>query len=211
VTPLPEDANPRDPRWAIAYLELAHGLVRAGAKAKLIERYTHLPHRRISEIYKALCGTTPPAGPMIQGKAEYFAVRTKHTSQAWAIQCGIFLECYERLERISQTPLHRGWRLLATYKSYLSITEKLSQTTSIKRLDINQAYALLAHSAFLTRVNEAEVKRQRCPVCLLKYPIVISKSTVAQSCPACTMSAHKQRNTDQGTRESDKFQAQHGT
>lgn len=203
MTPLPEDANPRDPRWTIAYLELAHGLVKAGAKAKLIERYTHLSHRRISEIYRALCGTTPPAGPMMQGKAEYFAVRTRHTSEAWAIQCGIFLECYERLERITQAPLHRGWRLLAAYKAYLSITEKLSQTTSIKRLDINQAYALLAHSAFLTRTSEAEVKRHRCPVCLLKYPVVSSKSPDSQSCPACVMNAHKQRFAGQSSRQSD--------
>jgi len=185
-------------------------MVRAGAKAKLIERYTHLSHRRISEIYRALCGTAPPAGPMMQGKAEYFAVRTPHTSEAWAIQCGIFLECYERLERISQIPMHRGWRLLATFKSYLSITEKLSKETAIKRLDINQAYALLAHCAFLTRTSEAEVKRQRCPTCLLKYPVVVSRSLDSQACPACAMSAHKQRLADHGVRESDEFQVRQG-
>ena len=184
----------------MAFLELAHGMVVAGSKAKLIERYTHLPHRRISELYRALRGTLPPAGPIMQGRAEYFALRTQHTSEAWAIQCGIFLECYERMELITTVPLQRGWRLLAAFKSYICITEKLSQSSSIRRLDINQAYALLTHSAFLIGNTGAEVKRRRCPVCLIKYPIVTSKPLSTQRCPACTMNANMRRLSDQGTK-----------
>ncbi len=204
--PIPEDAKPRDPRWAIAYLELAHGMVMAGAKAKLIERYTDLPHRRVRELYRALRGTPPPSGPIMQGRAEYFALRTQHTSEAWTIQCGIFLECYERMELITSIPLQRGWRLLAAFKSYLGITEKLSQSTSVRRLDLNQAYALLAHSGFLIRTSEAEVKRRRCPVCLLKYPILASKPLNAQQCPLCTMNTNMQRLTEQGMRPTRDFQ-----
>ena len=205
MTPLPEDADPRDPRWAIAYLELAHGMVLAGAKAKLIERHTHLPHRRIHELYKALRGVVPPAGPLMQGRADYFALRTNHTSAAWAIQCGIFLECYERMQLITKTPLHRGWRLLAAFKAYLSITQKLTEATATKRLDINQAYALLAHTAFLTQVPGAAVKLRRCPACLLKYPTTLSKPLDSQVCPACTMNANLQRLSGQGMKPNRDF------
>jgi len=34
VSPIPQDARPGDPRWEVAYLELANGLVMAGARAK---------------------------------------------------------------------------------------------------------------------------------------------------------------------------------
>jgi hypothetical protein len=86
VEPIPENTRPDDPRWAIEFLQLAHDLVIAGAKAKLIERFTELPHRRVSEMYKALLGVAPPAGPVMQGSARYFAVPGKNTSEALRIQ-----------------------------------------------------------------------------------------------------------------------------
>jgi hypothetical protein len=189
---------------------LAHGMVMAGAKATLIERYTHLPRHRIRELYRALRGIFPPSGPTMQGRPEYFALRTHHTSAAWAIQCGIFLECYERMELITPTPLHRGWRLLAAFKAYLSITEKLSETTSVKRLNINQAHTLLAHSAFLSWTTEAAIRRRQCPSCLFKYPITSSKAPDSQACPVCVMNANLQRLANQGKRPKRDLQSQRG-
>ncbi len=140
MKPIPEDARPDDPRWAIAFLQLAHDLVIAGAKAKIIERFTDLPHSRVREMYKALRGIVPPAGPVMQGSARHFAMPSKNTSEASRIQCAIFLACYDRMGKITTSPLQRGWRLLAAFNAYLRLTETLSQTASIKRLDINQAY-----------------------------------------------------------------------
>ncbi len=66
----------------------------------------------------------------IQGSARYFAVPSKDTSEAWAIQCAILLACYERMGTITTTPIHRGWRLLAAFDSHVSLTDKLNHTVS---------------------------------------------------------------------------------
>jgi len=197
VKPIPEDARPGDPRWAIAFLDLAHGFVMAGAKAKIIERFTDLPHRRVNETYKALRGMAPPAGPVMQGSARYFAGPGKHTSEASRIQCAIFLACFERMGKITPTPVHRGWRLLAAFNAYLSLTEKLSKTTPIKRLDINQAYALLTYCGFLTLPSGAELQRTQCPVCCINYPVVANEELNTQGCPVCAINATYQRLSDQ--------------
>ena len=67
----------------------------------------------------------------MQGSARFFAIPSKRTSAAWSIQCAIFLACYERVGKITETPVHRGWRLLAAFGVYLSLTEKLYQTTHL--------------------------------------------------------------------------------
>jgi hypothetical protein len=196
VKPIPENARPGDPRWDIAFLDLAHGLIMAGAKAKIIERFTDLPHARVREAYKALRGVAPPAGPVMQGSARYFAMPSKHTSEASRIQCAIFLACYERMGAITSTPLQRGWRLLAAFNSYLSITENLSKTTSIKRLDINQAYALLTYSGFMTLPVGAELRRKQCPDCSISYPVVSNEALDVQGCPVCSMNSNFERLSD---------------
>jgi len=190
MRPIAENASPRDPRWSVPYLKLAEGLVIAGAKAKLVERYTHLRHGRVREIYRAFRGTAPPAGPVMQGSARYFAVPGKNTSEALRIQCAIFLACYERMGEITATPLQRGWRLLAAFNAYLSLTDKLSKTTSLKRLDINQAYALLTYCGFLTHPGEAELQRKECPICAIHYPVAVNESLERQGCPVCAINAN---------------------
>lgn len=211
MTPIPEDARPRDPRWAVAYLELANGMVMAGAKAKLIERFTELPHRRVSDMYKALRGTPPPAGPIMQASASYFTVPTGETSEAWVIQCAVFLECYERIGKITAKPLQRGWRLLVAFNAYLSLTDDLNQTATIRRLDINQAYALLTYCGFLNPQSVAEVKRRQCPTCFMHYPVLASKRPQAQRCPVCALNANLQRLAGQAGAASRQFYALRGT
>jgi Flagellar transcriptional activator (FlhC) len=190
MVPIPENARPDDPRWAIAFLHLAHGLVIAGAKAKIIERFTESPHRRVREMYKALRGIAPPAGPVMQGSARFFALPSKNTSEASRIQSAIFLACYERMGSITTTPVQRGWRLLAAFNAYLSLTENFNQSGSIKRLDINQAYALLTHCGFMTWANGPELQRKECPVCSINYPIVANERLDAQGCPVCAINAN---------------------
>ena len=193
VTPLPEDARPDDPRWAIAYLELAHGLVMAGAKAKLIELLTNMRHRQVTEIYMALRGISPPAGPTMPTNPRYFAQRGRDTSEAWIIQCAIFLTYYEHMSRIAPMPLHRGWLLLASFNSYLSLTAYPDESSATKRLDINQAYGLLTFSGFLNANANAALLRKQCPTCLIKYPILAKHQGNPQSCPLCAMKANHRR------------------
>ena len=193
MQPIPENARPDDPLWAVAFLDLAHGLVMAGAKAKIIERLTALPHSRVADTYVALRGTAPPAGPVMQGSARYFAMTGKRTSQASRIQCAIFLACFEHFGKITTTPVHRGWRLLAAFNTYLSLTDTPHLTNPIKRLDINQVYAILTHCAFLTSSAHAELQRRQCPVCSLNYPVVVSENLDIQGCPVCAIDAYWQR------------------
>ena len=194
MQPIPENARPGDPRWAVAFLDLAQGLVIEGAKAKLIERFTDLPRSKIKELYKALRGTPPPAGPVMQGSARYFALPGKHTSEALRIQCVIFLACYERMAKISSTPVQRGWLLLAAFNSYLSITEeKLSPADAIKRLDINQAYALLSYCGFTTMPNGAELQLRQCEICSISYPVVAAEALDIQGCPVCAIDENCER------------------
>lgn len=197
--PIPENASPGDPRWTVAFLDLAHGLVMAGAKAKIIERFTDLPHSRVRKTYKSLRGMSPPAGPVMQGSARYFAVSSKHTSEASRIQCAIFLACYQRMGEIITTPVQRGWRLLAAFNSYLSLTEKLSQTIPIKRLDINQAYALLTYCGFMTLPIGAELQLKECPICSINYPVVANEALDIQGCPVCAINSNCQRLSHQAS------------
>jgi len=189
MNPIPEHARPADPRWAVEFQALARGLVIAGAKGKIIERFTDLPHRKVSELYKALRGFTPPTGPVTQGSVRQFAVPSNHISPEWIIQCAIFMACYERMGKFTAERLHRGWQLLTTFNGYLSLTDKLSQTTSVKQLDINQAYALMSFCGFMTSSAGVELQRTVCPVCSIKYPVVAGEELARQHCPVCTVSA----------------------
>jgi hypothetical protein len=198
VTPITADARAGDPRWSVPYLKLAEGLVVAGAKAKLVERFTELPHSRVRILYQAFRGTAPPSGPLTQGSARQFAVPGKHTSESLRIQCAIFLACYDRMGRISAVPLQRGWHLLAAFNAYLDLTDKLSATTSVKRLDINQAYALLTHCGFLTLRAEAELQRTLCRDCGIAYPIAAHAPRARQGCPVCAIHANGLRLARQG-------------
>ena len=193
VTPLPEDASPDDLRWAVAFQELAHGLVMAGAKAKLIERFTHMSHRQVGELYMALRGIPPPAGPTMPTNPRYFALRGRDTSDARIIQCAIFLTYYEHMSRITSVPLHRGWLLLASFKSYLSLTAYPGASSATKRLDINQAYGLLTFSGFLNPNANPALLRRQCPTCLIKYPVLAKPQGSPQSCPLCAMKTNYRR------------------
>jgi hypothetical protein len=206
VTPIPE-ARPGDPRWEVAYLELANGLIMAGARAKLIERYTFLSHRRVSAMYRALRGISPPAGPTLQGKASYFTAANPESSAAWSIQCALFLACYERMGTISTIPLQRGWRLLAAFNTYLNLTDSPNSSGPVKRLNINQAYALLTYCGFLSAHSDAEVRRRRCPACSMNYPILANRKAESQRCPICAINANLQRLATQAGNAARRFAA----
>jgi hypothetical protein len=189
---IPREAQPSDTRWEPAFLELAHGLVMAGAKARLIARLTQCSQRKVRHLYQTLRGIPAPAGPVLQATARLFAIPRAQTSSAWSIQCAIFLACYERIGRIMERPLHRGWQLLAAFNAYLSITEELQRATAVNRLDINQAYGLLTHCGFLED-PKAELQRRACPSCLITYLVVTSVPLRSQHCPVCSMDKNSRR------------------
>jgi len=192
MNPITLDAQPSDPRWEREFLELAHGLVMAGAKTTLITRFTGLSVRKIRSLYHLLRGVAAPSGPIVQGQARFFAMRSTRTSSAWSIQCAIFLACYERVGTITEQPLHRGWQLLAAFNTYLRLTELLKKSTAVKQLDINQGYALLTHCGFLAD-PKAQLQRRKCSVCSIRYPVVTTVALRSQPCPVCSMNANSRR------------------
>jgi hypothetical protein len=193
VKPIPNGADPSDPRWESAFLDLAQGLVMAGAKLRMISRFVSIHTTKIRRMYRTLRRIEPPPGPIMQGTAKFFAVPGKHTSEAWNFQCAIFLACFDRIGKITDVPLHRGWRLLAAFNTYLSLTEKLARDTGVKRLDINQAYALLTHCGFLEDSGAHELERTECHVCLMSYLVVRTERLDLQGCPICAMNANATR------------------
>lgn len=198
MRPIPKDADPTDPRWESAFLDLAQGFVMAGAKVRIITRFADIPVAKIRRMYRSLREMDPPAGPVAQASARFFALPGKHTSEAWNFQCAIFLGCYERLASITDVPLHRGWRLLTAFTVYLSLTEKLARDARVKRLDINQAYALLTHCGFLEAAGTPELQRMECPVCLMHFLVVTTERADLQGCPICAMNANSIRLVKQG-------------
>ena len=194
MKPIPEYATLADPLWELAVKGLAHGLVMEGAKGKIIERFTGLSHRKVRDLYRGLRGETPPAGPLVQGSPRYFAVPTRYTAAGWNIQATILLECYERLGRITTVRVKRGWRLLVAHRAYIGLTEKLAQDVQpMKRLDINQAYALLTYCGFLTAHARADLQRRTCSQCSMLYLVVAGAGPKSQRCPVCTMETNLKR------------------
>lgn len=194
MIPIPETARLGDPVWGVAYLELAHELVRAGAKAKLIARYTGLPLSQIRGIYRALRGRNPPSGALPQGNPRFFTQADhKHTAESWSVQTAVFLACYERVAKITATPAQRGWQLLAAFSTYLAVTQALHEQQGTKRLDLNQAYALLTHSGFLSHPRQAAIRRRKCPACLIRYAIVTNLPPRQQACPICAIHSNALR------------------
>jgi hypothetical protein len=198
MKPIPEGADPTDPRWESAFLDLAQGLVMAGAKARIITRLVDVHVNKIRRMYRVLRDMDPPSGPVVQGSARFFARPGKHTSEAWNFQSSIFVGCYERIGEITEVRLHRGWRLLAAFSAYLSLTEKIARDTGVKRLDINHAYALLTHCGFLEAGRKSELQRADCPVCLISYLVVCTERLDQQGCPICAMNANCTRLVQQG-------------
>jgi Flagellar transcriptional activator (FlhC) len=193
MRPIPEEVRPDDPCWEVAFLELAHGLIKAGARSKIVTRFTDLPASRVRRMYRALLGVPAPSGPILQATARSFAMVGKHTSAAWSVQVATFLACYERLGTISQPTTHRGWRMLHAFNAYLSVTDPLHAAQGVKRLDINQAYALLVHCGFLNESRNAELQRRQCPICRIRYPVVTSEPLRTQRCPVCAINANALR------------------
>lgn len=102
--------------------------------------------------------------------------------------------------KITTVPVHRGWQMLAALTVYQNLTEKLYRETAVKRLDINQAYALLAHCGFLAQPGAAELQRKECPVCLISYPVVTTERSDIQGCPICAINANNIRLSQQTSR-----------
>lgn len=202
MKPIPDGVCPDDAKWGLAFLQLAHGLVEHGAKAAIIKRYTDLPKVRVTALYKALRDEPPAPGALLQGDPRFFAIPTKHTSASWVLQGAIFLECFDRLTRIADYPIHHGWLLLHAYKSYLNQTQKIVDAVpGVRRLDINQAYALLARVSFLHPkvAKENVLQREPCVICGTNYLVVTNEEQDHQHCPVCLINQNAERLAEQSS------------
>lgn len=194
--PIPDGVQNTDPVWQSQFIELANALVIAGAKGKIIERYTGLTHRRVREIYQALRNEHPPSGPVFQGTPQFFATN-RENSFSWNLQCAIFMECYSRLEKLIPIEVNRGWLLLKAFHAYQQKTQKLYQAKGIRRLDINNAYSLLVMTGFGLGRSNADLHSTTCTKCHSPYLVIANEEPEGQPCPVCAINANLSRLNEQ--------------
>jgi hypothetical protein len=109
------------------------------------------------------------------------------------LQGAIFLECYDRMTKIVDYPLNKGWLLLHAYRAYIAQTQKLVDALpATKRLDINQAFALLGRISYmdpkLARISD--LQRHTCTSCSVTYLLATSAERDTQRCPVCSINNH---------------------
>lgn len=196
MKPLPHTAQYDDPAWTIQFLQLAHAMVKHGMRPKIIQRYTDLRRQRVTALYKALRDDMPAPGAIYCGEAKFFAIPSRYTSASWVLQGAIFLECFERVTRIASYRINEGWLIVRAFESYLAQTQKLVDgVPGTKRLDINQAYALLVKVSFLNPefVKDNVLQRQPCTGCGVNFLVVTNEEPDNQFCPVCAINQKAER------------------
>lgn len=199
IKPLPHGVSPEDPRWAIQFLEMVHGLVECDTRSVLIRHLTGWSRPRITQLYQVIRQKKPASGTAVQQEAKFFAVPSKHTSITWTVQGAIFLECYSRMMRLVEYQQHPGWLLLHSYRTYLAQTEVLlAQYPTTQRLTINQAYGLLSKVGHLNErfTSMAELRRKLCPECGFRHLVPTDRELDGQTCPVCAADRAAQRRAD---------------
>ncbi|TRZ99098.1 MAG: hypothetical protein D4R84_02575 [Rhodocyclaceae bacterium] len=209
---IPASATPSNILLRGVFHELAIGLTRAAAKRKLVIRYTGIKAQAATALHRAIHRHDPASGPIRQYNPAYFTNASdsaRFSGLAWNLQGATFLSIYGQVKKSCEVMPHEGWLLLTTYNAYLKATDKLAAHFKTKspdkptaeerlmRLDINQAYALLAFAAVNTIPESAELKLKTCPECGVDYLVNTSFETMSQKCPIHTMSENCQRLTVQ--------------
>lgn len=200
---IPESAASEDPVWSSALGELAVELVRAGCKAKIIKRYTGVSHKRIASLFRSIHDADAPGGPCHQGDAQFFVTGTnsnRFSGPAWNIEGAVFLGSYRKLAAAVGVKANRGWLLLHAFRSYLCMTKALADRNIGRRLDINQAYALLVFSGFNTLPELSEIGQKVCGKCLTQFLIDNRREPESQACPVCIIRLNTERLASQSRR-----------
>jgi hypothetical protein len=138
----------------------------------------------------------PTPGAICCGEAKFFAIPTRHTSTSWVLQGAIFLECFDRVRRITDYPINDGWLILHAFETYLAQTKKLVDSVpETKRLDINQCYALLIKVSFLKPefAKDNVLQRKPCVQCGVNYLVLTNEEPDHQSCPVCSIHKNAMR------------------
>lgn len=190
MRPIPEQLPGNDPTWRADLLVLARGLIVYGAKPKIVRRYTGVTKKDTRDLYLLLHGTPASCGPATQGKATFFTTArngSHGSATSWNIQGSIFLRCYLDIAKLSSQPMNKGWLLLQAFEEYKRQTEKLAQSANIKRLDINQAFALLVLAGGTSVAEYADIGLIHCKHCDREYLVNKTRELATQPCPFETM------------------------
>ena len=200
IKPIPETAKFDDIMYVGAFMELAIAMVTASARRQIVMRYTGIKSQVATSLYRKIHQSDAVSGPVKQYRPKYFApgIRSpRFSGLAWNLQGATFLECYDTIARSVEVKPHRGWLLLTAYYAYLKVTDKLARAENAKRLDINQAYSLLAFSGINNVPEMAEVVRISCKKCGAVYLVDTAYESHTQKCPVHAMSDHLLRLTHQ--------------
>ena len=180
-TPIPDNADFRDPVWAPHFMQLANAFVLFGAKPKLITRYTGLAPKAIVERYLKLRGENPPHGRMQQTLAKTYATPSNRGSLPWTLQAAAFANIYRKLQTAypRTTPINDGWMLAKAFETYTTLIEKQGNTDPRLGLSITNAYDIKNY------LNAGDLALLACQDCGASYLILTDAELDGQNCPMC--------------------------
>lgn len=196
MRPIPERLPDNDPTWRADLILLAKGLIYFGAKPKIVRRYTGATKKDTRDLYHLLHGSAASCGPTAQGKASFFTTArngSHGSATSWNIQGAIFLRCFYEITKHSTQPMNKGWLLLQAFEGYRHQTNKLAESENIKRLDINQAYSLLALAGGTSVAEYADIGLAHCKHCDREYLVNKTRELATQPCPFEAMERTYQR------------------
>jgi hypothetical protein len=189
---IPESASLDDPRWSSALRTLAEDMILAGAKPKIIERYTGIRHATVTGLYRILTNRTAPSGPVAQGRGLGY-VNVRRFSYPQVIQNAIFANCYLRLKRLVGEPANLGWLLVHSYRTYVELIGQSEFAENGPSLDINSAFSMVTYIGLDCDRAYGALGLATCGTCNVAYLILTAAETEQQTCPVCAYNGNLQR------------------
>ena len=185
---IPFDADAGNPKWDIAYRQLAQAMIEEGAKAALIEWYTGLSHTLVTQLYLAVTGKHAPSGPIAQLQPRFFVRNTK-ARIAMNLQSCAFLRCYDELARaFAPARAGEGWLLYQAYASFRRLTEPRAEVV-LQFSHVGQLVRLWGSNSG----RRGEVEVVACPVCCQARLIETQAEANPDGCPSCAARAAQRK------------------
>lgn len=177
---IPFDADVANPKWDIAYRQLAQAMIEEGAKAALIEWYTSLSHTTVTQLYVAVTGKHAPSGPIAQLQPRFF-VRNAKARIAMNLQSCSFLRCYQELARaFAPARASEGWLIYQAYAAFRRLTEPKAEVV-LQFSHVGQLVRLWGSNP--GRRGELDVVT--CPLCGQVRLIETQAEVSPDGCPSC--------------------------
>lgn len=178
-TPIPANANFKDPLWSPHFYALANKLIMLGAKPKLITRYTGLATKAILERYKGLRGEAPPHGRMQQTLPKTYANLSNRGSLPFILQCAAFANIFHKIRCAipAGEAVNDGWLLAKAFETHTRLA--CAEPGQPVLLTITHAYDIKSY------ITAGDLELVDCPECGGAHLLVTAAERDGQHCPMC--------------------------